>query len=66
MTTEDEKMVRFRSDLLEIVGAVGSIRDLAAGFESSNLRYVEDELSKIQTAVHRLLEFLDHLFEQRN
>jgi hypothetical protein len=50
-----------RFELLNIIGAVGAIRDHGATLEPADVKYVERELAVMQAAAHRLLEFLEHL-----
>jgi hypothetical protein len=50
-----------RSELLQIVGAIGAIREQVLHLRSADARYVERELDAMQTAAHRLFEHLDQL-----
>ena len=55
-----------RVELLTIIGAVGTIRENVATFAPADIRYFEDELSKVQSAAHRMLETLETIEQQRH
>jgi hypothetical protein len=57
----DEATRVIRSELLQIVGAVGTIRDRAKRLPDADVRYLERELDAIQATAHRLFEHLDQL-----
>ncbi len=58
--SEAAHAIRLR--LLEIIGAVGDIRDeTAARFDTADATYIERELASVQSAVHRVLQFLDDI-----
>ncbi len=53
-------VIRLR--LLEIVGAIGEIREHASALGSgTDANHIDLELTRMQAAAHRLLEFLESM-----